>query len=112
MEHTNESEKEFRKGDSGPKYLFVGPNIDLGVMLLKPGEGMSGHYHNEVEETFYFPEGGPVITINGNDIETKDGDVFRLEPIDTHKIQNNTEKTIKVIFIKSPSIPTDKVSIE
>ena len=112
MEHTNEFEKEFRKGDSGPKYLFVGPKLDLGVMVLKPGEGMGGHYHNEVEETFYFPEGGAVININGSEIETKDGDVFRLEPNDTHKIQNNTEKTIKIIFIKTPSIPSDKVSID
>ena len=111
MEHVNEFEKEFRSGDSGAKYLFVGPHIDLGVMVLKPEENMAGHYHNEVEETFYFPEGGPVITVNGEDIVTKNGDVFRMEPHDTHAIRNISDKTVKIIYIKAPSIPTDKISL-
>ena len=110
MEHINEFKKEFRKGDSGAKYLFIGPKFDLGIMVLKPGETMGGHYHEEVEEIFYFPEGGPVITINGDDIKVKDGDAFRMEVADTHDIRNTTDKPVKIIFIKCPSIPKDKIN--
>jgi len=111
MEHINEFEKEYRKGDSGPKYLFIGPRLDLGVMQLLPGESMGGHYHNEVEEIFYFPEGGPVITINEEETNVKDGDAFRMEPTDTHDIKNVTDKPVKIIFLKCPSLPKDKVNI-
>jgi mannose-6-phosphate isomerase-like protein (cupin superfamily) len=111
MHHINEHELAFRNGDSGPKYFFVGPRIDWGVMVLKPGETMGGHFHNEVEETFYFPEGGPVINVNGKDIAVKEGDVFRLDPHDTHDIHNVTQNPVKIIFIKCPSNPKDKVNI-
>lgn len=37
MERVNESEKEFRFGDAGPKYLFRGPRIEWGILVLKPG---------------------------------------------------------------------------
>ena len=35
----NENDKEYRFGDSGPKYLMRGPNVDFGIVRLKPGEG-------------------------------------------------------------------------
>lgn len=111
MEHVNEFEREFRKGDSGPKYLFIGPRFDLGVMVLKAGETMGGHYHNEIEEIFYFPEGGCIITINGKEIKVNDGDAFRMEVSDTHDIRNATGKSIKIIFIKCPSVPKDKINL-
>ena len=109
MEHINEHEKTYRNGDSGVKYLFVGPKLDVGVMLLKPGERMGGHYHEKVDEIFYFPEGGAVIIINGREIAVKAGDAFRMEPHDTHDIRNISDKNIKLFFIKAPSFPEDKV---
>ena len=54
MERVNEKEKEFRFGDSGPKYLFRGPKHEWGIVVLKPGQTLGAHYHNEVEETFTF----------------------------------------------------------
>lgn len=43
MQLVNEYDLSFRKGDSGPKYLFRGPNIDWGVLLLKPGQTLGKH---------------------------------------------------------------------
>ncbi len=110
MKRVNESGKEYRNKDSGVKYLFTGPHMDLGIMLLKPGETMGGHYHEKIEEIFYFPEGGPVIVVNGEEIPVKNGDAFRMEATDTHDIRNVTDKPVKIIFIKAPSIPKDKIS--
>ena len=52
-----ESEKEYRFGDSGPKYLMRGPRIGCGVVVLKPGQDFKGHYHKVMEENFFLLEG-------------------------------------------------------
>ena len=110
MERTNESEKSFRGGDSGVKYLFRGPKIDWGVILLKPGEKMGVHGHREVEETFYFIEGTPKMLVNDVPYNIKAGDAFRIEPFEKHDIHNDTSSTVKVVFIKCPYLPEDKIS--
>lgn len=111
MERVNENEKEYRKGDTGPKYLFTGPKIDWGVLKLKPEESLGAHYHNQVEETFYFPEGeGLIIEIDDNAYQVKNGDAFRIEPSEKHNIFNKTNNAFEIIFIKTPSLPKDKIS--
>ena len=110
MERVNESEMTFRKGDSGPKYLFRGPKLDWGVIVLKPGEMMGCHGHNEVEETFYFIEGTPKMIVNDVSCDVKVGDAFRIEPPEKHDVYNDTDSPVKFIFIKCPYIPDDKIT--
>ena len=112
MERANESEKTFRKVDSGPKYLFRGPMIDWGVIVLKPGEKMGVHGHNEVEETFYFVQGTPKMIVNDVSYQVKVGDAFRIEPLEKHDIDNDTNAPVKLVFIKCPYLPDDKISYE
>jgi quercetin dioxygenase-like cupin family protein len=109
MERVNEGEREFRFGDSGPKYIFRGPRIEWGVMIIKPGETLGKHYHNEVEETFYFIEGSPRIIVDGKSYRVNVGDAFRLEPGEVHDIINDQDKAMKALFIKTPYNPDDKV---
>ena len=110
MERVNENEQVFRKGDSGPKYMMRGPNIDWGIIVLKPGEKMGVHGHNEVEETFYFIQGAPTIIVNDAPYDVKEGDAFRLEPQEKHDIHNDTDSPVKLVFIKCPYLPEDKIS--
>ena len=110
MERINESEKTFRKGDSGPKYLFRGPKIDWGAMVLKPGERMGAHGHKEVEEAFYFVEGASEMIVNDVPHSAEEGDAFRIEPSEKHDIQNNTDSPVKIVFIKCPYLPDDKIT--
>ncbi|MEW6556940.1 MAG: cupin domain-containing protein [Elusimicrobiota bacterium] len=109
MEKTNEREKKFRQGDSGPKYLIQGPKWEGGIVVFKPGEKLGAHYHNEVEETFYFLEGSCKIYVNDVEYQANPGDVFRLEPKEKHDIHNNTTEIVKAVFIKCPYLPTDKI---
>jgi len=109
MERVNEKDKEFRFGDSGPKYIFRGPKMEWGILVLKPAETMGAHYHEKVEETFFFCEGEPEIIINGVSQKVKEGDAFRIEPKEKHDIVNNTASKAKVIFIKCPYLPEDKI---
>jgi mannose-6-phosphate isomerase-like protein (cupin superfamily) len=60
---------------------------------------------------FFFPTGGGLIMmINDIEYQVKDGDAFRVEPGEKHNILNNTKNDYKIIFIKNPSLPEDKIS--
>ena len=110
MEKANENEKDFRKGDSGVKYLFRGPRLDWGVLLLKPNDTLGQHYHNEVEETFYLLEGKATMLIDGKEHEVTSGDAFRIEPGERHDVVNRSGSSAKFLFIKTPYRPEDKVA--
>lgn len=110
MEKVREKEKEFRKGDSGPKYLFRGPHAEWGVIVLKPGEKMGCHGHQKVVEDFYFLEGSPLIIIDGAETRVEPGEAIRSVPPEKHDIYNDTAEPIKLVFIKAPYLPHDKIS--
>mgnify|MGYP000445086938 CR=1 FL=1 len=112
MERVNENEKEYRRGKSGVKYLFRGPRIDWGVLLLLPGEKMGAHGHREVEETFYFTSGTPKMIVDGGEYRVREGDAFRIEPGEVHNVINTTDRPLDGIFIKHAYRPDDKVSAE
>ena len=109
MERTNEREKSFRFGDWGPKYIFRGPQIEWGLLILKEGTELGKHLHNTVEETFYFLEGQGKIIINDTEYNYAQGDAFRIEPKESHNIIPS--KLTKAIFIKAPFNPEDKVKL-
>ncbi len=111
MQHVNEYELPYRDGDSGVKYLIRGPKIDWGVILLLPGQRLGGHYHEQVEETFYVVEGQGTFVVNEKTYAARPGDVFRMEPKDRHDIHNDSDAPLKLVFIKCPYLPKDKVSL-
>ena len=112
MEQVNEQDLEYRGGDSGVKYLFRGPKIDWGVLRMKPGDTLGHHYHEHVEETFYFVKGQPLMIVNGEEFRVRRGDAFRLDPLDKHDIVNDTDDVVDAVFIKSSYDPKDKVNVE
>lgn len=111
MERVNEADLEFRGGDSGVKYLMRGPNLDWGVILLKPGEALEGHYHQQVEETFYVLQGQAAFSVNDQKLIVGPGTALRMEPEEGHAIRNAGQDDLKMVFIKWPYLPEDKVSL-
>jgi quercetin dioxygenase-like cupin family protein len=111
MERVNERDCEFRFGDHGPKYLFRGPRLEWGLIVFKPGQQLGAHKHAEVEETFYFLEGRPQMIIAGQSYRAEPGDAFRIEPGEAHNIINDTEQDTRLVFIKCPYRPDDKVNL-
>ena len=109
MKKVNENEMDYRGGDSGVKYMLRGPNIDWGILLLKPKTKMGAHLHNEVEETFFFVDGSGVMIVNDQKHSAKQGDAFLVDPKEKHDIANDSDKPLKVLFIKTPYLPKDKV---
>ncbi|HOI54523.1 MAG TPA: cupin domain-containing protein [Phycisphaerae bacterium] len=113
MEHVNEKDLEFRGsgGRSGVKYLFRGPIIDWGVIVFAPGETLGRHFHERVEETFYFIDGkGGTMVINDERRPIRIGDAYRLNPTERHDIINDTDAPLRAVFIKSTYDPKDKVN--
>ena len=48
----DEKEKDYRFGDSGPKYLMKGPRSNFAVVRFNPGQDFPAHYHEIMEENF------------------------------------------------------------
>jgi mannose-6-phosphate isomerase-like protein (cupin superfamily) len=112
MKYVNENDVAYRNVDSGPKYLLRGPNIDWGVMLVKSGESMGAHGHMETEEAFFFLQGSGKMVVNDCEYDATVGDVFYIEPQEKHDIVNTGEEDIKVVFIKHPYLPDDKITYD
>ena len=110
MKRVNEKDFQYRGGESGVKYLMRGPSIDWGLILLKPGEQMAdkAHGHKLLDETFYFVEGDGVMIVDGKDFNALEGSVFLVEPKEMHNIRNDSQKPIKIVFIKGDYKPDDK----
>ena len=86
-------------------------SIDWGIILLKLGElmGDKAHGHNILDETFYFVEGDGVMIIDDKEYKATQGSVFLCEPKEMHNIRNDSDKPIKIVFIKSRYEPNDKI---
>ena len=112
MKIVNENDLEFRGGaKSGAKYMVRGPLIDWGIILYNPNQKLGEHYHEKTEETFYILEGTPTFVIDGENIKMKPGDAFRLDMKVKHDIINESNEDCKILFIKTPYFPDDKISV-
>jgi quercetin dioxygenase-like cupin family protein len=111
MERVNEKDLPFRHGDSGPKYFFRGPGHEWGLIVFHPGQSLGAHKHAAVEETFYFLSGTPQMIVNGLSHRVAEGDAFRLEAGEAHDIVNDTDRDARLIFIKCPYRPDDKLAL-
>ncbi len=109
---TNESEKEFRFGDSGPKYLMKGPRMNFAVVQFQPGEDFTAHYHNVMEEDFFILEGEINIVVDGVVHHLKQGDFIHIEPSEVHYCFNPYKSKVKMISTLAPYQQVDKVEIE
>jgi quercetin dioxygenase-like cupin family protein len=64
-----------------------------------------------VEETFYFLRGQACLRVNGRELKAIAGDVYRLEPEERHEVRNDGADEVKLVFIKAPFLPEDKVDV-
>lgn len=108
----NENEKEYRFGDSGPKYLMKGPRMNFALVQFQPGEDFKAHYHNVMEENFFVLEGCIDIVVDGKLHKLSAGDLIHIEPSETHYCINNYDKPVKMVSTLAPFQESDKVELE
>ncbi len=113
MEIINEKDIEYRfDGVSGPKYLIRGPHVDIGMVVLMPGEDFNTHYHNKIEENFLTLEGSVDIYVDNEKLTLKEGDIIQVPPQRNHFLKNNGTVPWKAVFVKAPYDPKDKVDVD
>lgn len=92
------------------QYMIRGPNIDWGIISLKPGEEKPAHFHEKLAETFYVFEGTMTFVLASEEIDIPKGMAIRLEAHESHGLKNQQAGgTARLIFIKESYIPNDKV---
>ena len=108
----NENDREYRFGDSGPKYLMKGPRMNFARVQFQPGQDFKAHYHNVMEENFFILEGEIDIVVDGVVNHLKAGDLIHIEPGEIHYVINNYDKPMKMISTLAPYTNPDKVDVE
>ena len=108
----NESEREDRFGDSGPKYLMKGPRMNFALVRFNPGEDFQAHYHNIMEENFFILEGKIDIVVDGVKHTLGPGDFIHIEPGEVHYCVNSSDQPIKMVSTLAPFQEVDKVNVE
>ena len=108
----DERDKQFRFGDSGPKYLMQGPRMNFAIVQFQPGQDFKAHYHNVVEENFYIVEGEVDIVVDGKVNHLVKGQYIHIEPGETHYVINNSSTTVKMISTLAPYQESDKIEID
>lgn len=108
----DEKDKEYRFGDSGPKYLMRGPRMNFALVQFQPGQDFKAHYHNIMEENFYILDGEIDIIVDGVSHHMLPGQMIHIEPGEIHYCINNYQKPVRMVSTLAPSEENDKVEVE
>ena len=77
-------------------------NVELLLMNLSANSITYGDFSKHVEEEIAFVlEGEVSILFEGEEFLLREGDTIRILPNRCHKFRNDTDKDVKVLFIKS-----------
>lgn len=108
----NENDREYRFGESGPKYLMKGPRMNFAIVRFRPGEDFQAHYHNVMEENFFILEGKVDIVVDGKKTVLSAGDFIHIEPGEVHYLKNTYNEPVKMVSTLAPFQEVDKVTVE
>lgn len=108
----NENDKEYRFGDSGPKYLLKGPRVNFALVRFNPGQDFQAHYHQIMEENFYIIEGKIDIYVENEKVTLEAGDFIHIEPNEVHYVINPYDEPVKMVSTLGPHQIQDKINVE
>ncbi len=108
----SENEREYRFGESGPKYLMKGPRMNFALVRFLPGEDFQAHYHNVMEEDFFILEGKVDIVVDGVKHTLTPGQLIHIEPGEVHYVKNSYDQPIKMVSTLAPYQDSDKVNVD
>jgi quercetin dioxygenase-like cupin family protein len=108
----NEKDKEYRFGDSGPKYLMQGPRMNFALVQFMPGQDFHAHYHNVMEENFYILEGNVTIIVDGVTHALGPGQFIHIEPKEVHYVINKSPAVVRMVSSLAPFQQVDKIEVD
>jgi quercetin dioxygenase-like cupin family protein len=108
----DEKEKEYRFGDSGPKYLMHGPRMNFALVQFMPGQDFKAHYHEVMEENFFILEGTVTIVVDGNLHTLNPRQFIHIEPGEVHYIINKSSAIVRMTACLAPFREGDKIEVD
>jgi len=97
-------EKETKENTNFRKVLYTGPNSQLVVMSLKPGEDIGEEIHNNVDQFIRIEEGVGKVVLNGEETEVKDDWATVVPAGVKHNLINTSEdKELKLYTVYTPA---------
>lgn len=108
----HENDREYRFGESGPKYLMKGPRSNFALVRFLPGEDFQAHYHEIMEENFFILEGEVDIVVDGAVQHLTPGQMIHIEPGEVHYVINRGTVPVKMVSTLAPYQEKDKIETE
>jgi len=95
-------EEETLKNDNFRKVLFTGPNSQLVVMSLKPGEDIGAEVHEGHDQFIRIDQGQGKFVLGDEETEVGDGWAMVVPAGTNHNVINTGEGDMKIYTIYSP----------
>ncbi|OLS20032.1 MAG: hypothetical protein HeimC3_42430 [Candidatus Heimdallarchaeota archaeon LC_3] len=73
------------------------PHMDMGMLVLKPGEEDDQKSHTK-DEVYFIIQGNGYLTLNNQKFPIKEKSFYLVKKNTTHKFSNNTKSIIVVYF--------------
>jgi quercetin dioxygenase-like cupin family protein len=108
----DEKDKNYRFGDSGPKYLMKGPRLNFAIVRFNPGQSFTAHYHNYMEEDFYIIQGKIDIYVDNSKNTLSKGQFIHIDPGEVHYVANNYSEPVVMVSTLGPHQSVDKIEVK
>lgn len=101
---------ELRFGDWGPGYLVEHEDAAFGIVVLRPGDAFANHLHEHHTESFFCLEGAVEVWLDRAGPRTLGThQLLQARPGVEHYLRNVSPHDARLLFVKSPGVPGDKV---
>ena len=101
--YVNNIEKDTLENENFRKVLFTGPNSQLVVMSLAPGEDIGMEVHSDVDQFIRIESGSAKAILNGKEYEMEDDFAVVIPAGTEHNIVNTSDTVqLKLYTIYTP----------
>ena len=77
------------------------PGARFQIVRFKKGRRIAPHYHKQTTEIFYVRSGRGTVTLKGKRFKAEKDDIFLVEPLDVHEIENKGKNDLVILIFKS-----------
>jgi quercetin dioxygenase-like cupin family protein len=85
-------------------------NLSVGIGIYSKGQTSEFHVHSEEEEVMIYTKGkGIMKTIDGKEVELKEGDVTYVPAGEKHQLINTGDEDFVFLFIYTPAGPEKNI---
>jgi len=91
-------EKDSLENNFFRKVLFTGPNMQLVIMALQPGEDIGSEVHEEHDQFIRVEQGAGMSILNGEESNLEDGSAVLIPAGTEHNIVNTSDSEVMKLY--------------